>query len=587
MKKYRNLFQEMRDFRKEFIIGPTAKLFEAVLEVMLPILMVRLVNSTLPSGSRATTVQIALIMIGMAFMGVCAAVICQYCAARACSGVSRNLRDRLMTKVNSFTVAQQEKCGVSYLGVAMTSDVNQVSLGVSMFIRLVFRVPFITIAGVLSAMSIDAPLSGVIAVGAAMFLLTLLLIIRVTFKKYKVVQKKLDHISRVVNERLSGIRVIRAFSREKHHEELTDEAAGAYAQEAISVSRYASLMRPLTILLTNFAVVFILWVGGYRINVGRITGVQLFAFIQYIFTIFDALNILGNLVVIFSRSFVSAERIEGILEIEPDTRVIEASEKDMLHDDKAIVKWKDVSFSYLQDKEDKEEYYALRDVSFELRKGEKLGVIGTTGSGKSTIVSLMLKLYDTTKGNIYIDGRPITSINETELRRRMSPVFQTTVLFAGTIRENLLLGNPEGLSDEEIAERCRAAQAWDFIEEKGGLDAIVEPRGKNFSGGQKQRLSIARALCAEGDILLLDDASAALDKDTSARLQEALKLHKEKTSRTMLEISSKISEIMDSDWIIVLDNGMVVGQGKHDDLLKECDAYAKIARSQEMGGVEG
>lgn len=586
MKKYRNLFHEMRDYRKEFIIGPSAKLLEAVLEVIMPSITAKIVKSGFAPDKRGDVLQLALLMVGMALLGVCAACICQYCAARASSGVGKNLRNRLMTKVNSFSVAQQEKCGVSFLGVAMTSDVNQVSLGVSMFIRLVFRVPFITIGGICAAMILDLPMSGVIAVGAALFLTTLLLIIRVTFKKYKVVQKKLDNISRVVNERLSGIRVIRAFSREKHHEKLTDDAAGEYAQEAISVSRYASLMRPLTILIMNAAVIFVLWVGGYRIHAGHIESGDLLAFIQYIITIFDALNILGNLVVIFSRSFVSAERIEGVLRIEPDARVTEASEEDMIHDDKAIVKWKDVSFSYLHEKEDKEEYYALRNVSFELRKGEKLGVIGTTGSGKSTIVSLMLKLYDTTKGNIYIDGRPITSIQESELRRRMSPVFQTTVLFAGNIRENLLLGNSNGLSDEEIIERCKAAQAWDFIEEKGGLDAMVEPRGKNFSGGQKQRLSIARALCAEGDILLLDDASAALDKDTSARLQEALKEHKKKTSRTMLEISSKIVEIMDSDWIIVLDNGTVVGQGKHDDLLKECDAYARIARSQEMGGVE-
>ena len=250
------------------------------------------------------------------------------------------------------------------------------------------------------------------------------------------------------------------------------------------------------------------------------------------------------------------------------------------------MKWKNVSFSYLSGKEDSEEYYALKDVSFELRKGEKLGIIGTTGSGKSTILALLLRLYEINKGHIYVDGKSIAAMDDHTLREKMAPVFQTTVLFEGTIRDNLNLGRKTPLSDEELKARCEVAQAWDFICEKGGPDARVEPKGKNFSGGQRQRLSIARALCTDSEILLLDDCTAALDKDTSARFSKALSEHVNSHKRTVVEVSSKIAEIADSDWIIVLDNGSVVGQGKHEALLKGCDAYARIAQSQEMGGVE-
>ena len=586
IKKYRKIFHEFRPYRMEFILGPAAKLFEAVLELFLPILMGRIVDTGFSSESRGFIVRTALLMFGMAAMGLLAAAVCQYCAARASSGVGMRLRDRLLTQVNSLSVAQQERCGVSFLNVAMTSDVNQVCTGVSMFIRLVFRAPFITIGGIVAAIILDAPMSIVIAVGSTLFLITLLSIIKVTFVRYKVVQGKLDDISRVVNERLSGIRVVRAFSREKYHQDLTDEASDVYAQETLSVAKYSALLRPITILIMNAAVVFVLWVGGYRIDGGVITAGLLLTFINYIFSIFDELNKIGNLVVIFSRSFVSAERIEGVLELVPEKREPETGAEAEDHDDRAIVKWKNVSFSYLSGKEDSEEYYALKDVSFELRKGEKLGIIGTTGSGKSTIIALLLRLYEIDKGHIYVDGKSIAAIPEHVLRDKMAPVFQTTALFEGTIRENLNLGRKEPLSDEELKTRCEVAQAWDFICEKGGPDARVEPKGKNFSGGQRQRLSIARALCTDSEILLLDDATAALDKDTSARFSSALAEHAKKHQRTVVEISSKINEIADSDWIIVLDNGAVVGQGKHEALLNECEAYSRIAASQEMGGVE-
>ena len=563
-KKYREIFREFKPYRLEFILGPAAKLFEAILELFLPILMGKIVDTGFSSDSKGFIVRTALLMFGMAAMGLAAAAVCQYCAARACSGVGARLRDRLLTKVNSLSVAQQERCGVSFLNVAMTSDVNQVSTGVSMFIRLVFRAPFITIGGIVAAIILDAPMSIVIGFGSLLFLVTLLSIIRVTFVRYKIVQNKLDNISGVVNERLAGIRVVRAFSREKHHQDLTDEASADYANETISVSKYSALLRPITILIMNASVVFVLWIGGYRIDGGVITAGMLLTFINYIFSIFDELNKIGNLVVIFSRSFVSAERIESVLELEPEKKEPATGAEAEDHDDKAIVKWKDVSFSYLSGKDDSEEYYALRDVSFELRKGE----------------------YEINKGHIYVDGKSIDSIDEKTLRSKMAPVFQTTALFEGTILDNLYLGRKTPLSDEELKARCEVAQAWDFICEKGGPDAKVEPKGKNFSGGQRQRLSIARALCTDAEILLLDDATAALDKDTSAKFSAALAEHAKTHHRTVVEISSKISEIADSDWIIVLDNGTVVGQGKHDALLKECEAYARIAASQEMGGVE-
>lgn len=586
MKKYREIFKEMRPYRWAFILGPAMKLLEAILELILPILMGRIVDTGFSSDSHGYIARTALVMIVMAFSGLALAAICQFSAAKASSGVAARLRDRLLTKVNSLSVAQQEKCGVSFLNVAMTSDVNQVSTGVSMFVRLVSRVPFITIGGVIAAILLDAPMAIVIGVGAALFFITLLLIIRVTFVRYKVVQQKLDRISSVVNERLSGIRVVRAFSREKHHQEVTDAVSGDYAEESISVGKYSALLRPITILIMNAAVVFVLWVGGYRIQAGVITTGMLLTFTNYIFSIFDELNKLGNLVVIFSRSFVSAERIEQVLEMEPAKREAETGDEAEDHDEQAIVKWKNVWFSYLSDREDSEEYYALKDVSFELRKGEKLGIIGTTGSGKSTIIALLLNLYDINKGHIYIDGKSISGFDEQAIHEKMAPVFQTTALFEGTIRENLNLGRKTPLSDEELKARCEVAQAWDFICEKGGPDAHVEPKGKNFSGGQRQRLSIARALCTDSEILLLDDCTAALDKDTCERFSTALSEHVKTHERTIVEISSKIAEIKDANWIIVLDNGSVVGQGKHDALLKECEAYARIAQSQEMGGVE-
>ena len=607
MKKYREIFRELRPYRGEFILGPLTKLVEAILELCLPVLMGRIVDTGFSSDSRGYIVRTALLMFGMTALGLAMAAICQYCAAKASSGVAARLRDRLLTKVDSLSVAQQERCGVPFLHVAMTSDVNQVSTAVSMVIRLCSRVPFITIGGVLAAIILDAPMAVVIGVGSALFFVTLLLIIRVTFVRYKVVQKKLDRISQVVNERLAGIRVVRAFSREKYHQEVTDQAGEAYAEESISVGKYSALLRPITILIMNAAVVFVLWVGGYRISAGALTAGMLLTFINYIFSIFDELNKLGNLVVIFSRSFVSAERIESVLEMEPakvaasddETRdTDDETRDDGTHgaDDEAhnakdadhevLVKWEHVWFSYLTDRADAEEYYALKDVSFELRKGEKLGIIGTTGSGKSTIIALLLHLYDITKGRITVDGHNLLAIDDRTLHTRMAPVFQTTALFEGTIQENILLGRSTPLAEEEIQARCEVAQAWNFIHEKGGLQAHVEPKGKNFSGGQRQRLAIARALCTDSEILLLDDCTAALDRETSARFSSALAAHTASHQRTVVEVSSKISEIQDANWILVMDNGSVVGQGKHEDLLETCEAYARIAQSQEMGGVE-
>ena len=283
-KKYREIFHEFRPYRMEFILGPAAKLFEAILELILPILMGKIVDTGFSSESRGFILRTALLMFGMAAMGLLAAAVCQYCAARASAGTGARLRDRLLTQVNSLTVAQQERCGVSFLNVAMTSDVNQVCTGVSMFIRLVFRAPFITVGGIVAAILLDAPMSVVIGIGSMLFLVTLLSIIRVTFLRYRIVQQKLDVISGVVNERLSGIRVVRAFSREKHHQDLTDEAGEDYAQETISVARYSALLRPITILIMNAAVVCVLWVGGYRIDGGVITAGLLLTFINYIFS---------------------------------------------------------------------------------------------------------------------------------------------------------------------------------------------------------------------------------------------------------------------------------------------------------------
>lgn len=597
-KKFSQTLSTLRPFQKELVLGPLAKLLEAVLEVTLPMMMAHIVDVGITSHDHEDVLRTSLVMGVMILVSLCCAIFCQYCAAKASTGVGALLRERMFTRVNAMSTKEQEVIGTESLMVRMTTDVNQTSLAVSMLIRLVSRVPFITIGGVLAAMSIDIPMAGVLAVASVLFLITLLLIIRSTFMQYGIVEKRLDKITSEVRESILGVRVIRAFSRNKHHEDKMNDASSAYKESVIAVSKLSSLMSPVTVFIMNLSIVAVIFIGGIRVDTGAISKGDIIAFMNYIFTIVTALTILANLVVIFTRTFVSMERIEEVLrskasERDDETESLKSTAMDKPVDDISmenqpnhpLVKFKNVSFSYLDTDDDDTDLLAVDSLSFQIRKGEKLGIIGTTGSGKSTVLALMLKLYSPTSGEIYIDGENIAEWSEERVRAQMSPVFQSPRLFRGTVRENLLLGGIS-MDDKELKKRLQIAMAWDFVSKmEGGLDAKVEANGRNLSGGQRQRLCIARALCHDSALLLMDDASSALDMETDEKLQATLKEHLAETGKTCVMISARIKPIVDANWILVFDNGKLVGEGKHDELLQNCEEYAKIAASQEMGGV--
>jgi ATP-binding cassette subfamily B multidrug efflux pump len=563
----------LKPYRKQCIIAPAFKLLEAILELLLPTMMAIIINNGVAYHNESYVIKMGSIMIIMAVCGFISSMICQYNAALVSQGFGTALRNNIFEHISSLSYAEIDKFGTPTLINRITNDVNQLQLAVAMLIRLVIRAPFICIGAIVMAMMLDLKLSLILIAVTPVFALIIYFIINTTSPLYRKYQKKLDSIALVLRENLSGVRVIRAFAKADDEKSRFDNASDDLTATAIHVGKVSALLSPMTSLVMNSAIIAILWTGALHINSGSLSQGAIIAFVNYITQILLALIVISNLVIIFTKAFASANRINEVLAATSSVPDTASGLTVKIPQPFPKIEFKNVSFGYSTTGD-----MALTDVSVSITSGETVGIIGSTGSGKSTFVNLIPRFYDAANGEILIDGINVKDYSLKDLKSKIKSVPQKAVLFSGTIRENILWGN-EKASDEEIISSLKAAQAYEFVEKlPGGLNAEVSRGGMNFSGGQKQRLTIARALIARPEILILDDSSSALDFATDAALRNAIKESSKNT--TVLIVSQRVSTVKYADKIIVFDDGKVAGIGTHDELWENSSVYKEICLSQ-------
>lgn len=468
-------------------------------------------------------------------------------------------------------MSQLDKFGTSSLITRITGDINRAESGVNMFLRLFLRSPFIVIGAMAAALMLDARVAVVFLVAVPVMGLLIYILMHISVPFYKKAQTSLDRVSQITRENLTGVRVIRAFSRQGAEIESFSDANAELMSINEKVGSISALMNPLTYIVVNLAVIAVLWVGGIRVNIGGMQQGEVVAMVNYLTQILVAMLVLAQLIVTLTKAMASGTRIAEVLELQPDM-TDDAADAAVADSSDTVLEFDNVSFEYSGSKED-----ALSGISFKLKRGQNIGIIGGTGSGKSTLVNLIPRFYDATSGSVKIDGTDVRNMSFKQLRGKIGYVPQKASLLTGTIRENMRWRN-ENADDNEIINALKTAQAYDFIFEKDGLDTSVSQEGKNFSGGQRQRLTIARALVSDPEILILDDSSSALDLMTEARLRRALS--KANPNMTQVIVSQRISTIRDADLILVLDDGSAVGMGMHKELLESCEIYREICATQ-------
>lgn len=562
-------------FKKELIVGPAAKLTEAIFELIVPLIMADIIDVGINGGAGKPYIyRMGGIMILMGALGLCCALVCQYLASRASQGVGTVIRNDLFRHIGSLSHAELDRFGTPSLITRVTNDVNQVQSAVAMLIRLVVRAPFLVIGAAVMAMTIDLKLSLVFLAVMPLVAAVLYFIMFRSVPLYRVIQKKLDKISLITRESLSGARVIRAFSGEAAEEKRFREANDDFADTSMRVGRLSALLNPLTYAIMNLAIAAIVWFGGFRVDSGALTQGQVIAFVNYMTQISLALVVVANLVVLFTKAAASSARINEVFDTEPS---IKDGSGAAVSAKAPVIEFKDVSFSYSEGGDN-----ALENITFTVCRGETVGIIGGTGSGKSTLVSLIPRFYDAEKGSVLINGADVKSYGLKELRKKIGFVPQKAMLFSGTIAENLRWGN-ENASGEQLQKAAETAQAKEFIDKMpDGFNTHINQGGRNLSGGQKQRLTIARALTGNPEILILDDSASALDFATDAALRKAIA--KDTQNMTVLIVSQRATSIRHADKIIVLDDGEAVGIGTHSELLESCPVYREIVMSQESKG---
>ncbi|EOH93390.1 ABC transporter ATP-binding/permease [Enterococcus haemoperoxidus ATCC BAA-382] len=567
-----SLLTYAKKYRKQIILGPFFKFLEACFELVLPLFMARLVDQGIRNNDRSYVLQMAGWMLLMSVIGLICVMICQYYSSVASQGFGTELRNQLMKKINQLSHAELNSFGTDTLITRMTNDINQLQLALAMLIRLVIRAPFLSIGSVIMAFYINVQMGLIFLLMLPIFCLILYFIIKTTVPLYKKVQEKLDLLNRQISQNLSGVRVIRAFARkkteEKHVNEVTDDLSSIY----IRVSNISALLTPATTLVMNLGILALLYLGGIKVEIGGLQQGEVLALINYMNQMLLALIVVSNLVIIFTRASASASRVSEVLSVEPS---IQSDNEDIsIKGQTAGIVFDHVSFRYQPSAG-----LALTDISLKIPANSVLGITGPTGGGKSTLTQLIPRFYDTSEGNLFVDGLNVRDWPLDKLRKKIAITPQTAVLFTGTIRENLQWGK-ENATDEECWQALETAQCKDFVENlSDGLDTIVYEGGKNFSGGQKQRLTIARALIHKPDVLILDDSLSALDYQTDLNLRTALRQDLKET--TLILISQRISSIQQADQILVLASGKQVGLGTHEELLHYSEAYQEIVASQE------
>lgn len=568
------LLKFIKPYKKQVILGPIFKLLEAIFEISIPTIMILITDKGIGTGNINYIFKIGLIMLAMAVCGVLSSFTCQYFSSIASQGFGTALRNELFKKIGTFSYNEIDDFGTPSLINRVTNDVNQLQLGLAMLIRLAIRVPFLCIGGIIMAMYLDIKLSLIMYLSIPFFAFAIYFIMSKSLPLYKVVQKKLDKLALILRENLSGVRVIRAFARVEGEKVRFKESNEELANTAIQVGKVSALMNPVTSVIMNFALMAVIWFGGIRVNEGGMTTGKVIAYINYINMVLSALIVLANLIVTFTKAAASAARVNEVFNTNPSIKYSGNSSFIKNHDeDIPILKFENVSFSYKDSKED-----AISNISFEIKRGQMVGIIGGTGSGKTTLVNLIPRLYDTTKGSILLNGINVRDFNKKELDDNIGLVPQKAVLFSGTVSENIRWG-AENATMDEVKKAAEIGMASDFIEKMPKkYDTYISQGGVNFSGGQKQRLTIARALVKKPEILIMDDSLSALDYATDAALRKALKENSEGT--TVMMVTQRISTIKDADLIIVLDDGNLAGVGTHEELLEKSEIYKEICSSQ-------
>lgn len=566
----------LKQFKREVLIGPVFKLTEAVFELIVPLVMAQIIDVGIANGDRGYVLRMGGVMVLLGLVGLGCALICQYCAARASQGFGTVLRSEMFRHINTLSHGEIDQIGTPSLITRITNDVNQLQLAVAMLIRLVVRAPFLVIGATVMALLLDWKLACIFFVAAPLMALVLYLVMSRSIPFYRIIQKKLDRISLITRENLSGVRVIRAFSRQEKEKERFAQASEDQMSTSIAVGRISALLNPLTSAIINLAIAAVIWFGGFRVDAGGMTQGEVIAFVNYLNQILLAMIVVANLVVIFTKAAASATRVDEVLQLHPSI-VNRVSRPAQEVEGSPEIAFDAVSFAYPD-----AGAYSLSDISFTVARGQTLGIIGGTGCGKSTLVNLIPRFYEVSQGSLKVDGVDVRDYPMEQLRGKVGIVPQRAVLFSGTLRQNMQWRKQDA-TDEEIWQALETAQAASFVRKMpDGLDSVILQGGKNLSGGQKQRLTIARALVGEPEILILDDSASALDFATDAALRRAIaKFSAERGNRmTTIIVSQRANTVRYADQIVVLDDGKAAGIGTHEQLLESCQTYREIYWSQ-------
>ena len=571
----------LKDYKKESVLGPLFKLLEATFELIVPLVMAAIIDTGVATGDKSYIMKMCMVLVLLAVIGLTCSITAQYFAAKAAVGFATKLRHALFAHIESLSFTEMDTVGTATLITRMTSDVNQVQNGVNLVLRLFLRSPFIVFGAMVMAFTIDVKAALVFVVTIPLLSIIVFGIMLISIPLYKKVQSALDKVLGITRENLTGSRVIRAFNKEDDEKVHFNENNDLLTRAQIYVGKISALMNPLTYVIINGAIVVLVWTGAVRVDNGYITQGEVVALINYMSQILVELVKLANLIININKSIACGNRIQSIFEMQPSITDGSGQKVDKVQTDTAdrseeaeyAVEFSHVGLTYAGAGDE-----SLTDIDFKVKKGETIGIIGGTGSGKSSVVNLIPRFYDVTSGFIKVDGKDVKDYPLEELRGKIGTVLQKAVLFHGTIRENLKWGNPDA-TEEDLNRAITVAQAKEFVDNKEGrLDFEIEQGGKNLSGGQRQRLTIARAVVKKPEILILDDSASALDFATDAALRKAIREMEGET--TVFIVSQRAASIQHADRIVVLDDGKIVGLGTSEELLESCEVYQEIYNSQ-------
>ena len=577
----KKLLVYLKDYKKESVLGPLFKLLEATFELIVPLVMAAIIDTGVATGDKSYIMKMCMVLVLLAVIGLTCSITAQYFAAKAAVGFATKLRHALFAHIERLSFTEMDTVGTATLITRMTSDVNQVQNGVNLVLRLFLRSPFIVFGAMVMAFTIDVKAALVFVVTIPLLSIIVFGIMLISIPLYKKVQSALDKVLGITRENLTGSKVIRAFNKEDDEKVHFNENNDLLTRAQIYVGKISALMNPLTYVIINGAIVVLVWTGAVRVDNGYITQGEVVALINYMSQILVELVKLANLIININKSIACGNRIQSIFEMQPSITDGSGQKVDKVRTDTAdrseeaeyAVEFSHVGLTYAGAGDE-----SLTDIDFKVKKGETIGIIGGTGSGKSSVVNLIPRFYDVTSGFIKVDGKDVKDYPLEELRGKIGMVLQKAVLFHGTIRENLKWGNPDA-TEEDLNRAITVAQAKEFVDNKEGrLDFEIEQGGKNLSGGQRQRLTIARAVVKKPEILILDDSASALDFATDAALRKAIREMEGET--TVFIVSQRASSIQHADRIVVLDDGKIVGLGTSEELLESCEVYQEIYNSQ-------